>query len=64
MSSLPVLPVQQCRVLRHAIVPYHDGAFLPLHPCVEVGACGDVVVQELEDGLALFSLETDDVARN
>lgn len=62
MPPLAVLPVNQRRVLRDAVVPDHDGAGLPLDARLEVGAVREVVVQELEEGVRLLLLEADDVA--
>lgn len=62
MAPLPVLPVDQRRVLRDAVVPHHDRALLPLDARLEVGAVREVVVQELEQRVRLFLLEADDVA--
>jgi len=62
VPPLPILPVHQSRVLRHPVVPDHDGPFFPLDPSLEVGAVREVVVQELEEGVGLFLLEADDLA--
>lgn len=56
MPPLPALPVHQRRVLRHAVVPHDDGVLLPLHARVEVGAPGDVLVEEIQDRVRLFLL--------
>lgn len=64
MPPLPVLPVNQRRVLRHAIVPHHHRPLLPLDARLEVRAVREVVVQELEDRIRLLLLEPDNVAGN
>jgi len=61
MPALAVLPVDESRVLGDAVVPDDDSALLPLDADLEVGAVGEVVVQELEDGVRLLLLEADDV---
>ncbi len=45
-------------------IPYDDGLFGPLDTDVKVGAKGDVIVQELEQGVALLLLVPHDVARD
>lgn len=62
VAALAVLPVNKRRVLGDAVVPDHDGALLPLDAHLEVGAVGEVVVQELEERFGLLLLEADDVA--
>lgn len=62
MPSRAVLPVQQCRVLRHAVIPHDHGPLLPPDPHLEIGPEADVVVQEFQDGVALFLLQPDDIA--
>jgi hypothetical protein len=62
VPPLPVLPVDERRVLRHAVVPHHHGPLLPLDARLEVGAVREVVVQELEDCVRLLLFEADDVA--
>lgn len=62
MPPLPVLPVDQRRVLRDAVVPDDNGALLPLDAGLEVGAEGEVVVQEFEQRVGFFFLEADNVA--
>lgn len=51
MSPLPVLPVNQGRVLRDPVVPDNDGAGLPLDAGLEIGAVREVIVEELEEGV-------------
>lgn len=62
MPALTVRPVEDSRVLRDPVVPNHDGALLPLDACLEVGAVGQVVVQELEQRVGLFAFQADNVA--
>lgn len=54
-------PIRKGRMLRYPVVPNDNGAFLPLHPRVEVGSEGEVVVQEFENRIGLFLLEADDI---
>lgn len=61
MPALAALPVHQGRVLRHPVVPDDNGALLPLDAGLEVGTVGQMVVQELEEGIGLLLLEADDV---
>jgi hypothetical protein len=62
MPSLARLPVDKGSVLNGSVVPDDDGLLLPLDAGVEVGAPGDVLVEEVEDGVGLFLLEADNVA--
>ena len=50
------------RVGSAAIVPEHDCTRAPSHPGLELGAFLDVVVEELENGVALLLLEADDLS--
>lgn len=61
MSPLGILPVDQRRVLGNSVVPNDNGAFLPLDTGLEVGAVGEMVVEELEEDVGLLLLEADDV---
>jgi len=54
-------PVDDGGVLRHAVVPDHDSALLPLDTNLEVGAPGEVVVEEVEDGIGFLLLEANNV---
>jgi hypothetical protein len=62
MPPLPIVPVEDGRVLRHPVVPDHDGSLLPPDTNLEVGAEGQVVVEKLEQGVRLLLLQADDVA--
>jgi hypothetical protein len=62
MPPLPVLPIHQGRVLRHTIIPNDHRPLFPLDTGLEVGAEGQVVVEELENGVGLFLFQTYDVA--
>ena len=62
MPPLPARPVNQRRVLRHAVIPDHNGARCPLDARLEVCSVREVVVQKLEERVGLFFLEADDVA--
>jgi len=64
VPPLSVLPVQQCRVLRDAVIPDHHGALLPFYASLEVGTEADVLVQELQDSVTLLFLQADDFAGN
>ena len=44
MSPLSSLPVEQCRVLGHTVIPYHNGIFCPLDPYMEVRTKGKVII--------------------
>lgn len=43
-------------MLSDSVIPDDNGAFFPLDAGLEVGAVGQVVVEELEDGVGLFLL--------
>ena len=62
MPSLATLPVHQRSVLHCSVVPGHDSTSSPLDSGVEVCAPGDVLVEEVEDGIGFLLLEADDVA--
>lgn len=62
MPPLPSLPICQRRVLCHTVIPHHNRVFLPLHTHMKVGAIGKMIVQELQDSIRLFLLESDDIA--
>jgi hypothetical protein len=64
VAALPVLPVDERRVLRDAVVPHDDGALLPLDARLEVAAKREVVVQELEQRVRLFLFQAYNVARD
>lgn len=61
MPSLARLPVDEGSVLDGSVVPDDDGLFLPLDAGVEVGAPGDVLVEEVEDGVGFLLFEADNV---
>lgn len=42
------------------VVPHHHGSFLPLDPNLHIGTKRDVVVEEVEQVVALFLLESND----
>lgn len=56
MAPLTILPVDEGRVLGHAVVPDDNGALLPLDTGLEVGSIGQMVVEELEDGVRFLLL--------
>ncbi len=56
--------VEQRRVLGDAVVPDNDGALVPLDARLEVGAQGQVAVEEVEQGVGLLLLEADDLTRD
>lgn len=62
MPSLTRLPVHQGGVLDNSVIPDHDGTLSPLDTSVEVGSPGDVLVEEVEDGVGFLLLETDNLA--
>jgi hypothetical protein len=64
MPPLPILPVNQRRVLRHPVIPNYHGPLLPLDARLEVGAVRKMVVQELENRIRLLLFEADNVARD
>lgn len=49
VSALARLPVHQSRVLRYTVVPDDHGTWLPLDSGLEVGAVGNVVVEEFQE---------------
>lgn len=49
-------------MLGDAVVPNDDSAALPLNAGLEVGTQGEVVVEELEQGVGLFFFEADNLA--
>jgi hypothetical protein len=57
MSTLSTLPVYQCCVSRHSVIPYHDSLGCPLDSGVEVGSECDVVVEEVLVGLGFGSID-------
>lgn len=61
VSALTVFPVDNGAVLGNTVVPNDNCALLPLDTSLEVGAQGNVVVEELKDGIGLFLLETNDL---
>lgn len=62
MSSLTRLPVNKSSVQRNSVIPNHNSSLSPLDAGMEVGAPGDVLVQEVEDGVGLLLLEANDLA--
>lgn len=62
-TTRAILPINQRRVRGDAVVPDDDGVGLPLDTAVQVLAVGQMVVQELEQVVALLLLEADDVPR-
>jgi hypothetical protein len=51
MSALPVLPVHEGTVLGDPVIPHDNGTLLPLDSGLEIGTIGEVVIQELENGI-------------
>lgn len=49
-------------MLRHPVVPDHDGALSPLDAGLEVRPEGQMLIQKLEDGVGFFLFEAYDVA--
>lgn len=47
MTPVTIFPVNQRRMLRHAIIPHYYRAFFPLDPGVEIRAPCNMLVQEL-----------------
>ena len=62
MSASASVPVQKRRVGDHPVIPDDDGALGPAQAHLEVGAVGDVVVEEFEQRIRLFLLVSDNVA--
>jgi len=62
MPALAVLPIEDGGVRRNPVVPNNDSARLPLHAHLQVSTERDVVVQELEQIVALLLLEANDAA--
>ena len=63
MPPFTVLPINLCTVRCHTIVPHDHSPRRPLDPALQILAQCNMIVQELEQVLALFLLEADDVAR-
>lgn len=61
MAPVTALPVNNGSVLSDTIVPDDNGALLPLHTGLEVGSPGNVLVEELENGVRLLLLEADNL---
>lgn len=61
VSALTVFPVNNGAVLGNAVVPNNNCALFPLDTGLEVSAQGNVVVEELKDGVGLFLLEANDL---
>lgn len=51
-------------MLSNAVIPNNDSALLPLDTDVEVGPIGNVVIQEFEQRIRLFLLQTFDISRD
>ncbi len=62
MPALARLPVKNSRVLRDSVVPEHNGTRLPADASMEVSTVGEVVIQELEQGVGFLLLVADDFA--
>ena len=62
MSPLPILPVNQRRMLRHPVIPHHDSSLGPLDAGLKVRAVGQMIIKELEQGVGFFLFEADDFA--
>lgn len=62
MPPLPILPVKNSTMRRNTVVPHNDRTGRPLHAHLQIGAEGDVVVEEFEEVVTFFFLETDDAA--
>lgn len=62
VAALAILPINESRVQSHAVIPDDNGLLGPLDAGLEVGAVGDVVVEELEEVVGLLLLEADDIA--
>lgn len=54
VPALATLPVDQRRVLRHAVVPHNHGLLLPLDTGLEVSTESKMVVQELQERVRLL----------
>lgn len=61
MPPLAVLPIDESTVLSDSVVPDDDGLVLPLDASLEVGALCQMGVQEVEDGVGLLLLQSDDI---
>lgn len=62
VSTLAILPVKGGRVARDTVVPNHDSPWRPFHTSLQVLAQRNVVVQELEEPVALLLLHAYDAA--
>lgn len=60
MSARSILPIQQRRVRCHTIIPHHHRPGRPLDAGLEILTFGNVIVEEVEQVVALFFLEADD----
>ena len=58
MPACTIVPVQQGRMCGNSVVPNHDSTRLPLHPSLKVLTLGNMVVQEVQQEVAFFFLET------
>ena len=62
MPPRTIIPIQERRVGSHTVIPHNDSSWRPLHPRLEILALGDVIVEEVEDEVALLLLVTNDPA--
>lgn len=63
MPPRPVFPVKESGVGRNSVVPHHDCSRSPLHAGLEILALREMVVQEVEEIVALLLLVADNTAR-
>lgn len=62
VAPLTVLPVKHSRVASHAVIPDDNSTRLPSDPGLKILREGDVVVQEFQQVVRLFFLESNYVA--
>jgi hypothetical protein len=62
VPPLATLPINECRMQSHAIVPHYNCFFSPFHPCLKIGPVSNVVVEESEQRIAFFLFITDNVS--
>ena len=61
MPSSTILPINQWRVSCHSIIPHHNSLGCPPDPTLDILREGHVIVQELQEVVALLLLEPNNI---
>lgn len=59
MPTCAIIPIQQRRMRSHTVIPHHHRARRPLDTHLKVLTFGNVIVEEVEQVLALLLFEAD-----